>query len=321
MRVQEVSSLEEAERVSAKRRIPFLIAEADPRFRMRFASHDLTDGITATLVAGERARAVATRRMAARADRDDLLMFFAQVAGSVRLRQHDRSAELTCGAGALTEARSPWELNLPVANENFGFQFPRELLPMTSAQIADSCARLLAPRSPAMRLLAGYLGSLHSIADELADGQRREAGQVAIDLLTMALRDVAPAVPAADTGGEVVLRMMQTYVREHLADPSLSVEELAQRHHVSVRHVHTLFARAGGTPGAYIRERRLSAARALLSAPRYDTRAVADIAAAVGFTELRTFERAFRRQYGTAPARWRRERREQISSAAAQNSS
>jgi AraC-like DNA-binding protein len=45
----------------------------------------------------------------------------------------------------------------------------------------------------------------------------------------------------------------------------------------------------------------------MLSDPRYDRLATSSIAAAVGFRDLSTFERAFQRQYGTTPAGWRRE--------------
>ena len=101
--------------------------------------------------------------------------------------------------------------------------------------------------------------------------------------------------------------MMRMHVREHLADPRLRVEELARRHHVSVSHVYTLFERIGTTPGAYLREQRLLAARVMLSDPRYARLGMSDIAAAVGFLDRRTFERAFRRQYGMTPGGWRRE--------------
>ena len=76
---------------------------------------------------------------------------------------------------------------------------------------------------------------------------------------------------------------------------------------MSVRQAYTLFERIGTTPGAYLREQRLLAAQAMLSDPRYDRLAISSIAAAVGFLDLSTFERAFRRQYGTTPAGWRRE--------------
>jgi transcriptional regulator GlxA family with amidase domain len=78
---------------------------------------------------------------------------------------------------------------------------------------------------------------------------------------------------------------------------------------VSVRHAYTLFARIGTTPGAFLREQRLLAARAMLSDLRYSRLGMSSIAAAVGFLDLRTFERAFGRQYGMTPAGWRREHR------------
>ncbi|GAA3049988.1 hypothetical protein GCM10010464_12770 [Pseudonocardia yunnanensis] len=105
----------------------------------------------------------------------------------------------------------------------------------------------------------------------------------------------------------MLLDVMRTHVRKHLADPELRVEELARRHHVSVRQTYSLSERIGTTPGAYLREQRLLAARTMLSDPRYDRRPVSSIAAAVRFRDLNAFERAFRRQYGTTPAGWRRE--------------
>jgi AraC-like DNA-binding protein len=160
-----------------------------------------------------------------------------------------------------------------------------------------------------MQMLSAYLGQLFEVADSLTAGQRLDAGRFAIDLLAMALRDVTPSVPGADGSASVVLEMMRTHVRKHLADPDLRVEELARRHHVSVGHAYTLFERIGTTPGAYLREQRLLAARTILSNPRYDRLTISSIAATVGFRDLSTFERAFRRQYGTTPAGWRREHR------------
>jgi transcriptional regulator GlxA family with amidase domain len=114
-----------------------------------------------------------------------------------------------------------------------------------------------------------------------------------IDLRAMALRDVVPSVPGGDGPAEVLLDMQ--------------VEELARRHHVSISHVYTLFERIGTRPAAYLREQRLLAAQLMLSDPRRTRLATSDIAAAAGFLDRRTFERAFRRQYGTTPGNWRPE--------------
>jgi AraC-like DNA-binding protein len=108
---------------------------------------------------------------------------------------------------------------------------------------------------------------------------------------------------------DVLVRMMCQHVRDHVGDRHLSVAELARRHHVSERHVHTPFERIGTTPGGYIRAQRLLAARAMLANPANDACPVADIGAAAGFTDPRAFERAFRRQYEMTPGRWRRAHR------------
>jgi AraC-like DNA-binding protein len=113
-------------------------------------------------------------------------------------------------------------------------------------------------------------------------------------------------VSGEDGPPAVLLGMMRMHVRDHLADPHLRVEELARRHHVSVSCLHTLFELIGTTPGAYLREQRLLVARAMLSDPSYARFGMSSIAAAVGLLDL-SFERAFRRQYGTTPAGWRRE--------------
>jgi AraC-like DNA-binding protein len=125
--------------------------------------------------------------------------------------------------------------------------------------------------------------SLLEVADDLTALQRIDAGRAAIDMLAMALRHVTPSVPGGEGPEGVLLDMMRTHVREHLAELHLRVEEPARRHHVSVRHAYSLSERIGTTPGAYLREQRLLAAQAILSDPRYAHLEMSGIAAAVGF--------------------------------------
>lgn len=252
-------------------------------------------------------RTFRTARMVAKTERDDLMLFCLHLTGSGQLLQHGRVAELSPGAGVLYEAGSAWDLNVSTGVHTLLLQFPRDALALRSAEITDGLARRLDPRSPAMRLLSGYIGQLFHLADDLSDEQRHDAGLAGIELLTMALRGANPTVPDERNAGEVLLGLMRRHIREHLADPRLTVAELARRHHVSVRHTHALFSRIGVTPAAYLREQRLLAARAMLSDPKHDARPVAEIGAAVGLDRLRTFERAFQRQFGTTPARWRRD--------------
>jgi len=138
-----------------------------------------------------------------------------------------------------------------------------------------------------MQMLSGYLKQLFETADRLTADQRVDAGRAALDLLAMALRDVTPSVTARSDSTGGLLEMMLTHVRDHLADPQLRVEELARRHHVSVRRAYTLFEQIGTTPGAYLRQLRLQSARVMLSDPRHARRTVSDVAGAVGFLQPR----------------------------------
>ncbi|WP_433297007.1 helix-turn-helix domain-containing protein [Pseudonocardia sp. CA-142604] len=306
MQIREYSG-EEFEHVAREIWVP-MIARPSPDFRGRSAVHELSETLS---LSRSHFRApvslVRTGRMATSASADNVMVFCVYLAGRGRVRQHDRLVELAAGTGILVEARRPYARVSQTETRCMNLRFCRELLPLRTTEITDVCARSVNPAAPAMRLLSGYLGRLFEMADELTASQRLDAGRAAIDLLAMTLRDVAPTVPGGDGPEGVLLGMMQTHVREHLAEPHLRVEELARRHHLSVRHVYTLFGRIGTTPAAYLREQRLLAARAMLSDPRYSRLGTTDIAAAVGFLDRRTLERAFRQQYGMSPGDCRRE--------------
>jgi AraC-like DNA-binding protein len=297
---------EEFEDVLSEFFIP-VVVRSGPDFCGRVALEELDKGLTLSLTRWGPRSAVRTEQMAANSSEESRMLFAVQVAGRGHVRQRDRFAGLETGTAVLAEARSAYKWASQTENRQLTLSFSRELLPLPTAEITEACARIVDPTTPAMQMLGAYLGRLFGIADSLTAAQRLDAGQAAIDLLAMALRDVVPSVPACDGSADVLLEMMRKHVREHLADPNLHVEELARRHHVSVSHLYTLFERIGTTPAAYLREQRLLAARVMLSDPRRARLATTDIAAAAGFVDRRTFERAFRRQYGMTPGNWRRE--------------
>lgn len=296
------SALEAEE--ALERTAAVVVTPATAGFQLHADEAELGDGISIVDTRAVPMR-VRTRSRVVRSARD-LLLFCVHVAGPARVIQHDRAADVTAGAGVLYETRTPFELVYPATMNSIALQIPRELVPLRSAEITGYTARTLSAQAPAMRLLAGYIGQLRELAADFTAEQRRDVADAAINLLGMALRDTDATPPGGDASGDVLLRMMCQHVRDYVGDRHLSVVELARRHHVSERHVHALFSRMGVTPGGFIREQRLLAARVMLANPANDGRPVADIGASAGFTDPRAFERAFRRQYGMTPGRWRR---------------
>ncbi|MGH3312684.1 MAG: GlxA family transcriptional regulator [Streptomyces sp.] len=108
---------------------------------------------------------------------------------------------------------------------------------------------------------------------------------------------------AAQTARREPLREAQSWIAEHLA-ADLSVEALAARASLSPRHFARAFrAETGMTPGRFVDQVRLEAARRLLE----DTSdGVEEISRACGYGTPEAMRRAFVRTLDTAPAEYRR---------------
>ena len=99
-------------------------------------------------------------------------------------------------------------------------------------------------------------------------------------------------------------RVLFDAVEAELTDPELDVHRLARRMGVSARYVQMLFAELGTTPRAYIQGRRLELAAKRLAREGLDT-TVTDVAYDVGFNDLSSFCRAFRRRFDMSPRNYR----------------
>ncbi len=130
------------------------------------------------------------------------------------------------------------------------------------------------------------------VARELVLFLRRPAGQ---DQVSVSL-----ATQAAHTKS---LHELQVWMTEHLDRP-LSVATLADRVAMSPRNFARVFTRElGATPGHYLHQLRVEAARRLLE---QTDKGLAHVAGACGFRSVDVMRRAFIRALGTTPLRYRR---------------
>lgn len=92
------------------------------------------------------------------------------------------------------------------------------------------------------------------------------------------------------------------YIEENL-DRSIGLNELGMKTNISPFHFHRMFqAFTGYTPGEYIRKRRLT--EAAMKLLQTDERVI-DIALDYCFQSQESFTRAFRKQFGITPAKYR----------------
>jgi transcriptional regulator GlxA family with amidase domain len=110
------------------------------------------------------------------------------------------------------------------------------------------------------------------------------------------------ATLAAQRAESQPIREVQTWILEHLGDAH-PVERLAQRAGMSPRNFSRVFSnQAGLSPARFVVRARIEAARRWLERSQ---RSVDEIAATVGFGSADVMSRAFKRELGTTPNRYR----------------
>ncbi|MFI9818737.1 helix-turn-helix transcriptional regulator [Saccharothrix variisporea] len=94
------------------------------------------------------------------------------------------------------------------------------------------------------------------------------------------------------------------YMREHLSDPGLSADRVAEALFMSRRRLYQLFDDGQGV-SERIRGLRVERAKALLGDPAKADRSVAEIARDCGFVSAAHFSRTFRQVVGVTPTAYR----------------
>ena len=144
-----------------------------------------------------------------------------------------------------------------------------------------------------LHIVREHLGAAAAarVARQLVIAPHREGGQA---------QYVERPLPAED--GHGALGEVIEWALAHL-DRSLSVDDLAERAHMSRRNFTRRFHEVTGTgPAAWVRSRRLDRARSLLETTSWQ---VARIADECGFSSPVTFRQRFVAEYATTPTSYR----------------
>jgi AraC-like DNA-binding protein len=92
----------------------------------------------------------------------------------------------------------------------------------------------------------------------------------------------------------------QAFIREHLRDPELSIDQISAALGCTKRYLHMVFSERGLTVSDYIWRARLQHCRQELEAHAGKT--ITDVAFSWGFSSSSHFSRVFRKCFGVAPS-------------------
>ncbi len=102
--------------------------------------------------------------------------------------------------------------------------------------------------------------------------------------------------------GDARLDAITADIIENLGRSDLTIDVVAERHHVTPRYIRMLFEKKGLTFSEFVLGERLARVHHVLIDPGFADRPISDIAFAAGFGDLSYFNRTFRRRYGATPS-------------------
>jgi AraC-like DNA-binding protein len=217
--------------------------------------------------------------------------------GSISFTSREGTLELKAGEMGLRSANSPFDAH----SEHFemlALGLPSEML-RTSGMRRGTDTYKLESSSVLSSCLQALLRTTVSRCSELTPGEGTVLQASILD--SVAYLGAGGKEPALGARHEDRLREVKALAMRSISQAGLNPEGLAREVGISLRTLHRLFSVSGTTFGGWLRDARLERCWRDLTDPKGQRSTVAAIAFGWGFSDLRTFNRAFAARYGVTP--------------------
>src|SRR5436309_15131827 len=183
-------------------------------------------------------------------------------------------------------------------------RMPRDILAQMTLRLDDRVGQPVAAHRPLQRLLMHQIKVAHYMGHSLGSSETFALAQHIIDLAALCIGANRDSEALAARRGLASARFdaIKADVLSKVADTSIRLSRVADRHHISERYVQQLFELAGTSFSSFVLEQRLMLAWKLLRDPSQHWRKISDIATASGFSDISYFNRAFRSRFGGTPS-------------------
>lgn len=240
-------------------------------------------------------RTLRTRAMAQGTDHRALLIF---LDGRATISHLDRDLAIRAGMATLLSSAEASRVDRG-NSRHIIIALPRASLALATP---DPDAALMMPMDATaepFRLLRAYLRLLAGNMPAQPDLQCLAASQVR-DLVAAAIGGASTAAPG-HTLRAARLRAIKDDIERNLAG-DVGAGALALRHGVGSRYIRKLFESEGTSLSQFILARRLAAVHRMLNSRQHAHLPISSLAYDAGFSDLSTFNRAFRARFGATPS-------------------
>jgi len=276
----------------------------DSEFDGHIAASRAGDVILTRLEAN-RHRVLRTQQMA-RTSEAAYLKIVAPWQGFAEVVQRGRQAAVRTGGWTLYDTTTDYTVANPERSDHLIVMLPKEQLAAPGLPLDDLVARPVGGGSGISRVALETMRNTYQELPCMSEAAARGAGELIIQLVRLSLMELA-GQNTPRTQREALKDRIRGHVAQHLHDPGLSIDGIAQALRCSKRHLHNAFSGDDDTLTGYILQQRLAACIRDLQDPANATRAVTDIALSSGFSNLSHFSRVFRAHTGGSPSEFRRQ--------------
>ena len=221
-----------------------------------------------------------------------------QTYGISHFEQGGRRIELMPGDCLAYDVSCPHTIVSPTLTRHEVVIVPKELLQERGFRSAKMLACKLSARTGTGRIAYNFFHAAFDEATKLSPNIAIGVADALIDLLVLPLRE--PVAMLDRVGPEAMYIRAQFFIREHLRDPDLSIDQISAALNCTKRYLHMLFSDRGTTISDYIRQARLQNCRQELETQT--GKSVTDVAFSWGFSSSSHFSRVFREHFGVVPS-------------------
>lgn len=234
----------------------------------------------------------------ARAERHPVAKVIIQTVGESVYEQRGECVTLTPGDGLVYDVSQPHAITSTGTTEHFVVTVPHELVVGRGIRLDRLSAQQFSARTGVGRLAADLI---HSTFGELATISPDCEDDLAASLLSLMFLSLPNETSHTS---EALRHRIESYIRDQIRDPELSIDQIASALRCSKRYLHMAFAASDRSITDHIWTTRLDGCRSDLA--RRSDRTISEIAFAWGFSSSAHFSRAFRKRFGVTPSEFRR---------------
>jgi len=221
-----------------------------------------------------------------------------QTHGISYFEQNGRHIQVMPGDCLAYDVSCPHTIVSPSLTRHEVVIVPKELLQERGFRLTKMSACKLSARTGTGRIAYDFVHAAFDEAAKLSPYNALGVADSLIDLLLLPLRE-------ADTmfdrvGPEAMHIRAQAFIREHLRDPDLCIDQISEALGCTKRYLHMLFSERGLTVSDYIWQARLQNCRQELETQPGKT--ITDVAFSWGFSSSSHFSRVFRKYFGVVPS-------------------